>query len=199
MEQLHKRMRWQTVWNVVAEYVAKKLPAGATCQWLGISRVQLYRLRRRWLGWQDKPLSANWLYQRPKRIGSKWPMEVTRYLRAECEYVKTQSPFFKGHFNFSFLAQRVHQKLGCRLSRYTIRRWAIKEGYFNPATMSAAKAYVRFETGGIGMLFQHDASTHVWVPYARRYDVVIATIDDHSRKIVGACIVPKDTTWHHQV
>jgi transposase InsO family protein len=111
--------------------------------------------------------------------------------------VKTQSPFFKGHFNFSFLAQRVHQKLGVRLSRYTVRRWAIKEGYFNPAIDTAAKAYVRFETGGIGMLFQHDSSIHVWVPLTKRKDVLIATIDDHSRKIVGACVVPKETTWHH--
>jgi hypothetical protein len=124
-------------------------------------------------------------------------VEVRNYLRSELEYVKTQSPFFKGHFNFSFMAQRVHQKLGIKLSRQTIRRYAIKEGYFNPAIDTAAKAYVRFETGGIGMLFQHDSSIHVWVPYARRQDVLIATIDDHSRKIVGALLVPKDTTWHH--
>lgn len=197
MEQLHKRMKWQTVWNVVAEYVTKHLPAKAACQWLTISRIQLYRLKKRWLAWQEKPPSADWLYQRPKRMGSQWPTEVKNYLRSELEYVKTGSPFFKGHFNFSFLAQRVHQKLGVRLSRYTVRRWAIKEGYFNPAIDTAAKAYVRFETGGIGMLFQHDSSIHVWVPWTKRKDVLIATIDDHSRKLVGATLVPNDTTWHH--
>lgn len=197
MEQLHKRMKWQTVWNVVAEYALKKLPAKAVCQWLSISRVQLYRLKKRWERWQDKPPTADWLYQRPQRIGGQWPAEVKNYLRSELDYVKTQSPFFKGHFNFSFLAQRVHQKLGVKLSRQTIRRYAIKEGYFNPAVDTAAKAYVRFETGGIGMLFQHDSSIHAWVPYAQRHDVLIATIDDHSRKIVGALLVPKDTAWHH--
>lgn len=196
-EQLHKRMRWQTVWNVVAEYATKQLPAEAVCRWLGVSRTQLYRLRQRWSSWQEKKPSAEWLYQRPDRKESRWRPEVQSYLKAECDYVKNQSPLFRGYFNFSFLAERVHRSFGIRLSRQAVRRWAIREGYFNPAIDKAAKAYVRFETGGIGMLFQHDASPHVWVPATQRRDVMIATIDDHSRKLVGALLVPTDTAWHN--
>lgn len=196
-EQLHKRMKWQTVWNVVAEYASKKLPAETVCRWLSISRTQLYRLKQRWGKWREKTPSAEWLYQRPDRKGTRWRPEVEAFLKSECHYVKNQSPMFRGYFNFSFLAERVHRSFGVRLSRQAVRRWAIREGYFNPAIDKAAKAYVRFETGGIGMLFQHDASPHVWVPFTRRRDVVIATIDDHSRKLVGVLLVPTDTAWHN--
>ena len=51
--------------------------------------------------------------------------------------------------------------------------------------------------GAVGELFQHDSSPHLWVPNTNRTDVLILSIDDHSRKIVGAKLVPHDTSWHH--
>ena len=47
------------------------------------------------------------------------------------------------------------------------------------------------------MLFQHDSSPHLWLPKTGRKDILLCTIDDHSRLIVGARLVPRDSAWHH--
>lgn len=47
------------------------------------------------------------------------------------------------------------------------------------------------------MLFQHDSSIHVWLPFRGGQDVLIMTEDDHSRKVVGAALVEEDTSWNH--
>jgi hypothetical protein len=196
MKQLHKRKDWKTVWNIVAEFSTRNMAATVACQWLRISRSRLYQLRRRWFEMREKPVS-DWLYQRPGTGGSLIHPKAQTFLKDECRYIKQQSPLFKGHFNFSFLSEQCHRLLGKRYSRHTLRRWAIREGLFNPQVDTTAKAFVRFETGGIGMLFQHDSSKHLWVPATQRQDILIATIDDHSRKLVAARLVPRDSTWHN--
>jgi hypothetical protein len=40
--------------------------------------------------------------------------------------------------------------------------------------------------GGIGALYQHDTSFHLWVPALKIKTALILTEDDHSRKVVGA-------------
>lgn len=48
----------------------------------------------------------------------------------------------------------------------------------------------------MGELWQHDSSIHQWWP-APDKQTLLLTVDDHSRKLVGAVFVPTDTTWHH--
>ena len=47
------------------------------------------------------------------------------------------------------------------------------------------------------MLFQHDSSTHVWLPHTGVHSDLIMTEDDHSRKVVGWLLVQQETAWHH--
>lgn len=194
--QLHKRISWRTVWQIVQAFVGHQMTAGMACQSLEVSRARLYALRQKWLKVpRSDQVTPQWLYQRSSipRIPSK----VSDYLKEELRYIKTESEFFKGHFNFAFLAQQCHQRFGKRFHRNTLRRWAIREGFYNPTTDSTSKVYVRFEMGAIGLLFQHDSSHHAWLPLTHRNDVLILTKDDHSRKIVGGLLVPRDTSWHH--
>jgi transposase InsO family protein len=111
--------------------------------------------------------------------------------------MKKESKVMQGHLNFSLLAQECHKEFHRRFHRNTLRRWAVREGLYKPSVDPTTKPFHRFEKGGIGMLFQHDSSIHRWVPALQRNTVLIATIDDHSRKIVGARLVPRDTSWHH--
>lgn len=197
MGQLHKRLDWRTVWNVIEQFSTKQMATQVACQWLRISRSRLYQLRAQWFQLREHKPSPDWLYRRSNSGESRLDPDIQNFLREECRYLKEQSSLFQGHFNFSFLAEQCHRKFGQRLSRHTVRRWVIAQGLFDPKTDTTSKAFVRFETGAIGMLFQHDSSKHIWVPATQRYDILIATIDDHSRKIVGARLLPGDTTWHH--
>jgi len=195
--QLHKRLSWQSAWQVLTHFVSKHISAAKACEYLGIARSRLYQLRKRFLEKpEDQEVTKSWFYQRTEPE-SKLPGVIRDYLEEELKYLKEESPYFKGHFNFAVLAQQCHQRFGKRMHRNTIRRYAIREGFFNPKTDSTGKPHLRFEMGAVGMLFQHDSSPHVWLPHTQRHDVMIATIDDHSRKMVGGLLVPRDSAWHH--
>ena len=54
----------------------------------------------------------------------------------------------------------------------------------------------RWQRARLGELWQHDSSIHQWWP-AQDKQTLLLTVDDHSRKLLGATFVPTDTTWNH--
>ena len=52
-------------------------------------------------------------------------------------------------------------------------------------------------TATSGDLIQHDASLHLWSPFASEKWTLITSLDDYSRKILYADFVPSETTWAH--
>lgn len=195
--QLHKRMAGHIVWQIIGEFADGTIDARRAAQWLEISRSRLYALKERWRATPAEAADAGWLYRRSNAAPRHLPLDVQGFIQEELSYIRQQSPFFRGHMNFARLAEQCHKRFGRRFQRNTLRRWAIDHGLYDPKVDTTAKAYVRFEMGAIGMLFQHDSSPHVWVPHTKRHDALILTIDDHSRKVVGARLVPHDTSWNH--
>lgn len=197
MKQLYRRISWQTAWQIVGEVATRHMAILVGCRSLGISRAHLYRLVRRWFEWNQKDITPEWLCSRRRKRNSSLPERVQEFLRKEVHFLQKKSIHFRNHFNFSLLAQMCHREFKKRFSRQTIRRWAIQERLFVPEIHPTTKALTRFDVGSVGELFQHDSSPHLWVPATLRSDVLILTIDDHSRKIVGARLVPHDTSFHH--
>ena len=197
MKQLHKRMSWQGAWQIMEHFYTGHIGAQEACHWLDIKRSRLDDLKKQWLAARSRSKKeGEWMYKR-EGFAQRIPNEVRSYLDEELRYLRDESPYFRGHFNFAVLAQQCHKIFGKRYHRNTIRQWAIREGFYNPKKDSTGKPCIRFETGAIGILWQHDSSHHVWLPYTRRKDVLILTEDDHSRKVVGGILVPRDTAWHH--
>jgi hypothetical protein len=195
--QLHKRMSPHIIWQVMGEFAKGTISVGRACEWMEISRSRLYQLLDLWRKTPHTQGAGSWVYQRSNLTVRSLPADVQEFLTSEMRYWRESSEYFKGHINFAMLAEECHKRFGTRFHRNTIRRWAIRQGLFDPKTDSTRKAFVRFETGGIGMLFQHDSSLHAWVPAMKQMSVLILTVDDHSRKIVGYRLVPRDTAWHH--
>jgi hypothetical protein len=52
-------------------------------------------------------------------------------------------------------------------------------------------------TTAIGALVQHDASTHLWSPFAAEKWTLITSLDDYSRKLLYADFVEQETSWTH--
>ena len=52
-------------------------------------------------------------------------------------------------------------------------------------------------TATIGDLIQHDASVHLWSPFASEKWTLITSLDDYSRKLLFADFVSAETTWAH--
>lgn len=165
------------------------------CGLLEVSKSRLYQLEEKWACVPPAELVNHALYERQTPLALA--KDVQDFVKEELRYMKTQSRVMQGHLNFALLAQEADKKFGIRFHRNTLRRWAIRESLYNPATDPTGKALNRFEMGGIGALFQHDSSIHLWVPALKIKTVLILTEDDHSRKVVGGRLVPNDTSWHH--
>jgi hypothetical protein len=52
-------------------------------------------------------------------------------------------------------------------------------------------------TASIGALIQHDASVHLWSPFAQNKWTLITSIDDFSRRLLFADFFEHETTWAH--
>lgn len=196
--QLHRRMDWRTVWQIVERFAKRGISTSVACKWLSISRSRLYELRRRWVKSPvaDK-VTPDWLCVGREKRSAGLHSEAQEFLKDELRYIREESKFFKGHYNFAVLGEECRKRFGRHFHRNTIRRWAIGEGLYKPDVDSTSKPCIRFEMGAIGLLFQHDSSHHAWLPLTGRKDILIMTIDDHSRKVVGARLVPRDSSWHH--
>ncbi len=105
MKQLHKRIRWQGVWQILEHWHQGRIGTQVVCQWLGVGRSRLYKLKTSWLdAWSRDKKDGAWMYTR-EEFAHRLPSEVRSYLEEELRYLKEESPFFKGHFNFAHLAE----------------------------------------------------------------------------------------------
>ena len=194
--QLHHRHPKDFVVEVLTAFNAHQLPEDQACELLGLKRARLYRLRAQWLAATQR--GQCWEPgRRPGRQEQALPSEVQAWLREELEYIRREAGVFRGKFNFAFLAEQAEQKFKRSFQRNTLRRFALQTGLYQGLPQEVAKPCVRFETAGPGMLFQHDASLHVWMPTLKAYQALIMTKDDYSRQVVGALLVGKETAFGH--
>lgn len=195
-EQLAKRAALEWVEYVLEQFNERALSEKQACQLLEIKRIQLYELRKRWLkakiGKRAFKLCSSG--QNQKLFLTK---EMQEFLHQELTYIKKEAYYYRSKFNFAYLSEKVFKKFGVSLHRNTIRRFAIKEGYYSQTPKEKKKPCIRFEMDSIGALFQHDTSRHVWLPLSGRYHDLIMTKDDHSRLITGFSLREVESAWEH--
>ncbi|PIU54869.1 MAG: hypothetical protein COS88_06255, partial [Chloroflexi bacterium CG07_land_8_20_14_0_80_51_10] len=120
--------------------------------------------------------------------------EIEKELMREKELIEDQRLPISG-YNYSALRDRL-AKNGINVSVTTVIRRAKIMGCYKPH--QRGKAHDReVLTAFIGALVQHDASLHLWSPYAQEKWTLITSIDDFSRKLLFAEFVPRETTWTH--
>ena len=152
---------------------------------LQISPAHLYRLHTRWL--------KNRVLFRARLSGGghwpAWPPEASQFLT---KFVPLQKPP-----NFQLVADELASRFGFQRHRQSVA--AFVRSHFPHLIGQPAprvKARRRWERARLGELWQHDSSSHQWWPAAAKQTLLL-TVDDHSRKLLGAVFVPTDTTWNH--
>jgi len=195
-DQLKKRTCEEWAEYVLELFNEHSLTEKEACQLLEIKRSQLYDLRKRWLKAEisKKPFSLNCSGQNQKR---SLDVEIVQFLHTELSYIKKEARFYRGKFNFAYLSEKIFDKFDHSIHRNTIRRFAIKEGYYEQRTEEKSKPCIRFEMDSIGALFQHDTSRHVWLPHSGRHHDLLMTKDDHSRVIAGFSLREVESAWEH--
>lgn len=170
--------------KVLAQFNEGALDAVTAAQRLEIGRSQLYKLRYQWLKQRGQ--------FRPQLSGGNhrelWPEEVEEFLR---QFVPQCRPL-----NFALIADELARRLDFKRSRaavaaYTRQRFRT----LIPVQTPGPKPRRRWQCATIGELYQHDSSPHAWWP-GSGLQVLVLTIDDHSRKIMAGAFAA-DTTWEH--
>lgn len=160
---------------------------------LSIGKTRFFALLKQY---RQDPETFSLSYERatPARLSAAEEAEIERALLREKEIVEDKRlPI--SCYNYSALRDRL-AKRGIEVSVTTIINRAKRLGCYKPR--KKRKAHDReVLTASIGALVQHDASTHLWSPFAQEKWALITSIDDFSRKLLFADFFPKETTWAH--
>jgi len=194
-ERIHKRLPVQFVQEVLKSFNQHRISEREAMDLLGVKRSRLHQIRKRWLlSNRKRPFR---LWQRVENAFHVISEEVQEWLDRELHYIQKEAEMFRGKFNFAFLAEEAEKRFHRPFNRNSFRLYALKNGYYHALPSEKRKLYTRFETSGPGALFQHDSSHHLWLPRTGEKRYLILTKDDYSRKVVGARIVQRETTFEH--
>lgn len=193
MDQLHKRFTDQQIKVLFQGYRQGVLRRAEVQEMLSIGKTRFFALLKQY---RQDPETFSVSYERatPARLSAAEEAEIERALLREKEIVEDKRlPI--SCYNYSALRDRLAKKR-IEVSVTTIINRAKRLGCYKPR--KKRKAHDReVLTASIGALVQHDASTHLWSPFAQEKWALITSIDDFSRKLLFADFFLKETTWAH--
>src|SRR5258708_27900665 len=140
--------------------------------------------------WRDRLRDEGPTGLADRRLGkpSSRRAAVEEILRMLGLYRELYQGFTVKHFH-EHLVKRHNYKLG-----YTVTKVHLQQARLVPrATKRAAHRQKRPRRPMVGMMLHQDASTHAWLPGARRDDLVV-TLDDATSAIYSAFLVDEEGT-----
>jgi hypothetical protein len=193
MNQLHRRCTDDQISILLQGYCKGLLSRAEVQDMLSIGKTRFFALLREYR--QDSE-AFSVAYQRttPTKLSATVEAEIEQALLQEKQIVEDPDLPISG-YNYSALRDRLLKK-GISVSVPTIIKRAKDLGCYQPR--KKRKVHDReVLTASIGALIQHDASTHLWSPFAQDKWALITSIDDYSRMLLFADFFPKETTWAH--
>jgi hypothetical protein len=193
MDQLHKRFTVEQIKVLLQGYAQGTMSRTEVEEMLHISKTRFFALLK---DYREHPETFSITYERdtPARLSASVEAAIETALLQEKELVDNpQLPI--SDYNYSALRDRLKKK-GVTVSVTTITERAKQLDCYKPHPKG--KAHDRqVVTAAIGALVQHDASLHLWSPFASEKWTLITSIDDYSRKLLFADFFLHETTWGH--
>jgi len=193
MDQLHRRFTADQVRVLLQGYCQGTMSRVEVEEMLNIGKTRFFALLKEY---RQSPATFAIAYERdtPARLSASVEAAIHVALLREKELVDDpQLPI--SDYNYSALRDRL-KKTGVTVSATTITDRAKKLECYKPHRKG--KAHDRqVVTAAIGALVQHDASLHLWSPFAEEKWTLITSIDDYSRKLLFADFFLQETAWAH--
>lgn len=193
MDQLHKRFSVEQVKLLLQRYTEGELSRAEIEEVLGIGKTHFFALLK---AYRHDPKTFSIEYQRrtPRRLSEEVEQQIAQELEREKQLVDDpQLPITS--YNYTALRDRL-QKQKIRVSVPTIIQRAKQLECYKPQRKHKVHDRV-VVTSAIGGLVQHDASLHLWSPYASEKWTLITSIDDFSRLLLFADFVSEEGSWAH--
>jgi transposase len=193
MDQMHKRFTDDQIRLLYRRYCEGTMTRMEIEEILGVGKTRFFALLK---AYRQNPEEFTIAYI---RTGSpKLSEQVEAVIEQELlrEKALIQDPRLPiNEYNYSALRDRLRKK-GIQVSVPTIIQRAKRIDCHKPRRK--AKVHDReVVTTAVGALVQHDASLHLWSPYAQEKWTLITSIDDYSRKLLFADFFPQETSWSH--
>ena len=193
MDQIHKRFTVEQIKALLRAYGQGTMGRVEIEEVLGIGKTRFFALLK---DYRQNPETFSVAYARKTsaKLSGVVKSEIEQELLREKDLVEDQRLPISS-YNYSALRDRLgHQ--GFNVSVTTIIQMAKNLDCYKPHKKS--KPHDReVVTTAIGALVQHDASLHLWSPYAPEKWTLITSIDDYSRLLLFADFFPQETTWTH--
>lgn len=193
--QLHKRFTTEQVKVVFQGYDRRELTGTEAQATLATAPTTFYRLLARY---RKDPAAFTLAYQRlsPKKVSAVAEHKIQRALLDDQRLIRNREiPVWT--YNYSAIRDRLRQE-GITVSVPTIIARAKQAGCYQ-----ARKPQQHHDreviTTAPGALLQHDASLHLWSPFAQEKWTLITTLDDFSRLLLYGEFVAAESTWAHIV
>jgi hypothetical protein len=193
MDQLHKRFTVEQIKVLLQGYAQGTMSRTEVEEMLHISKTRFFALLK---DYREHPETFSITYERdtPARLSASVEAAIETALLQEKGLVDDpQLPI--SDYNYSALRDRLKKK-GITVSATTITDRAKQLDCYKPHPKG--KAHDRqVVTAAIGALVQHDASLHLWSPFAEEKWTLITSIDDYSRKLLFADFFLQETARAH--
>ena len=181
MDQLHKRYTIEQVKVILQGYCQGTMSRAEVEEMLHLNKTRFFALLK---DYRANPETFSITYQRetPAKLSARVEAAVEQELLREKELVDNpQLPITS--YNYSALRDRLKKK-GIAVSATTITARAKQLDCYQPHPKG--KAHTReVLTAAIGALVQHDASLHLWSPYASEKWTLITSIEV---TVVNSCM-----------
>ena len=193
MDQLHKRFGVEQVKLLLQRYTEGELSRAELKEVLGLGKTRFFALLKEYRH-DPKTFSIDYERRTPRRLSEAAEQQIAQELAREKQLVDDpQLPITS--YNYTALRDRL-QKKKIRVSVPTIIQRAKQLECYKPQRKHKVHDRV-VVTSAIGALIQHDASSHLWSPYASEKWTLITSIDDFSRLLLFADFVSEEGSWAH--
>jgi hypothetical protein len=193
MGQLHKRFTVEQVKVLFHSYTQGTIVRAEVEEILQINKTRFFAVLKEY---RRDPETFSIAYERetPARLSEEVEAAIGKELLREKALVEDpRLPI--SSYNYLAMRDRL-KKSGFTVSATTITKRAKELDCYHPRHKH--KVHDReVITAAIGALVQHDASTHLWSPFAAKKWTLITSLDDYSRKLLYADFVEHENSWAH--
>ena len=198
MVQLHKKFTDEQVKDIMKRYLNKELKSEHIQQMLRIKRRQFFKLLK---VYRQNPQTFSIQYTRIAKtriIDPKIEKNILKELQSSKKFIDDKSMPIR-FYNYTFIKKYLETRHDQKVALSTIIAHAKKNGFYINRTKTPKTHDRQVITNHVGELTQHDSSFHRWSPFVEEKWYLITSLDDYSRFIFYAMLVPNESAWAHIV
>ena len=195
-DQIHTKFTTEQVKELLEKYIKGEVERKYLQEILGIGKSRFFEIIQTY---RKDPITFSVDYKRSKPtrgIDQAIKDTLALELAIDKKAIKNKDvPLYK--YNYSYIQKRLETKYKQSAALSTIIQYAKKNDFYLPKRAKAKAHDHEVLTTHAGELIQHDASYHLWAPDSGVKWCLITSLDDHSRFMLYAKLVERESTIAH--